>query len=141
MISRLRSFCRDESLGIVIPIGVVVLLAFWSVLQGVGAAFVTPILEEAFGDSDEFGGSQLDFTVGDIVFDWTFLGFQLPAFVILCGIVYILFIRPIPDDEIVDDESMRACPECASEIVAEARRCPFCTAVIEPLAGSAESAT
>ncbi len=35
------------------------------------------------------------------------------------------------------DPTVKACPECTSQIPAEARRCPMCTAVIER--GSAEA--
>jgi large conductance mechanosensitive channel len=141
MIARLRAFCREESLGIVLPVGFVLLFALWNLVEASSQAFVYPILTDLLEEDEQF--ARLDFTLGDVVFDWTFLGFELPAFIVLCGILYFVFIRPLPEgNEYIDesDDGMRSCPECFSEIVVEARRCPFCTAVIEPLTNSDGSA-
>jgi large conductance mechanosensitive channel len=54
-------------------------------------------------------------------------------------VVFFLVIKPVNalmsryrTEPPVDPPSTRKCPECLSEIPAEARRCAFCTAEVEP---------
>jgi large conductance mechanosensitive channel len=54
------------------------------------------------------------------------------AFLILAAIAYVLFIMRVPSDG-EPEPDMRECPECKSDIFAEATRCAFCTASLTPL--------
>ncbi len=55
-------------------------------------------------------------------------------------IAYVLFVMPLASDNTPDPDT-RECPECRSEIWADARRCAFCTSVLPPVAGAAQNLT
>lgn len=124
MIARVRDFCRDESLGIVLPGAFVILLALWSLLTAVGRGVFIPILDEIIGGSGSF--PRLETRIGDITLDWAFVVADAAALVLLGALVYYVFVRPIPEDA-EPETGMRECPECLSAVLVEARRCVFCT--------------
>lgn len=133
MIRRIREFLRSESLGIAIPVGVVALWAVWELIQSIVGNFVYPVFLEAFGD-ESFGsegfGFPLDFEIGGVRFQWDATLITGVSVLILLPLLYYTFIRPIPGEFEDDDSGTRECPECLSEVLIEARRCAFCTAVI-----------
>jgi hypothetical protein len=125
MIDRIREFFRDEHIGITIPVGVVTGITLSSLLLAVTTGLVIPALKSTpLGDDNEsFGGGffGLDFTIGDVTFDYT----QALAYSLVLGVLALiawwLFIRaPVG---IETDDNLRECPECKSLIVADARRC------------------
>jgi hypothetical protein len=134
MIARIREWCRSESLGIVVPVGFISLWVVWELLTVAVGSFIYPILIEPMED-DRFTGNE------DFGFKFTLLGvdFQPDAFIIngltaliLGFLFYVLFWRQSPED-FIEEEPTRECPECLSEILAEARRCAFCTAQVAPV--------
>jgi large conductance mechanosensitive channel len=138
MVDRIRDFFRNEHIGITIPVGVVAGLALSELLFHVSAAFLVPLLQETpLGDEGfpAFGLAGLDFSIGDVTFDYTQIvnyGFTVLA---LVAFAWFLFVRPTRAELAAaeEDDGMRECPECKSEIVAEATRCAFCTAQITPI--------
>lgn len=62
----------------------------------------------------------------------------LISFLLVAAVVYFFIVRPINRlmahflPKPADPQPMRQCPECLSQIPAAARRCSFCTAVVEP---------
>lgn len=142
MISKMRAWARGESAGVVVPVVFVLLYGLWQVTVALATSFVLPVVSYALDSYDSFGDvflPRLEFTIGEVGFDWTGFFVYSIAFVLLSGIAYVLFLRPIAEDGEIDD-GMRECPECKSEIVVDARRCRFCTASIEPLIGDAREA-
>lgn len=135
MRQRIRAWFRDQPLGLVIPVGVVVGYAAWSLLIDVAQTFVWPLLFH--WESGDVTSSRLTFHLGNVKFDYTLFAAYVVAFIALCAIVYYVFIeaKRAPDDDI----DTRDCPECKNEIWADATRCGFCTAVVEPLLPSEQA--
>ena len=129
IIFRLRDWFRSESLAITIPVGVVILLAVRGVLASLVGAFIWPIVAKPFEDDpfDPFS----DVTIFGVKFLWNAPLIELLSFALLAGLVYWVFVREIEEDE--PGAATRPCPECKSDIVAEATRCAFCTAVVTPV--------
>lgn len=123
MLVRLRQFFREQSLGITVPVGVVVGLTFQQVLVGLVVGF------EAAASRH---GNDLTITILGVDFYYqSFLAYAV-AWLVLAAIGYVLFLMPIESDEEAEPGT-RECPECKSEIASDATRCAFCTAEVTPL--------
>ena len=124
MLRRIRQYIRNESLGITIPVGVVLGLTaetlIAGVVQGLQAGHVRSI--KPLG----------------ISFYYQFALPYLIALLVLGGIAYVLFLMPIASDN-EPEPDIRECPECKSDIVAEATRCAFCTSPVTPLDATART--
>jgi large conductance mechanosensitive channel len=130
MFDRARKFLRHESLGITIPVGVVVGVAGLGLLRDLIYAFVAPVIEQAIGRGPQ---NELQFSIGDVTFRYVTALSEGIVFALLLLILYMLFHRPAQDEGGLDFE-LRECPECRSDIAMDAKRCAFCTSVVTPLA-------
>ena len=135
MVARIREWCRSESLGIVLPVGFILLFATWQLLARVAQGLIYPFLRNIFEDDDDafFGG--IDTEGGGVTIDVGFAVMDLIALLMLGALVYWLFVRPIRG-ELDEEDATRECPECLSEIMVEARRCAFCSAEVTPVSGA-----
>jgi len=123
MLGRVRRFFREESLGVTITVGVVVGLTLQQVVVGIVTGFEAAALRR---------GNDLSVTVLGIDFYYQALLAYAVAWAVLAALAWVLFVMPIaPDGEA--DGSTRDCPECKSEIAADATRCAFCTSPVAPL--------
>jgi large conductance mechanosensitive channel len=140
MIERVRRYFRDESVGIAVPVGFVLLYALWNLLISiVGGVFYPFVLHLAKGDAQD--AYRLDFHVGHVLVDVSTPFTYAVAFLLLVPVVYFVFVRGNDPDGDASFE-MRECPACKSDVFSDATRCAFCTSEIEPLsAGGAEEAT
>ena len=120
MLSRLREYVRNESPGITVPVGFVLFEAIRGVVFEVVVAFETTHSPKA--------------TVLGITFYWTGVLPEFIALVTMALIFFILFAWPWSG-------AVRRCPECKSRIAEDARRCAFCTSLVEPPASAASSMT
>ena len=129
MIQQFRNWFADKPLGITVPVGVLLGSILSQLLFSSIVAFVTPVLLRwRYGDATD--GARLTFHIGHVRFDYTnVLVYALGALVIGL-ILYVLFARRDGTDE--QDPAMRDCPECRNEIWSDAKRCGFCTSLIEP---------
>ena len=135
MILRVRAFCREESLGIVLPATLIALFAMWQVIEAAVTTFLLPLVASLFEERyPEYLFDRLVFDAGSMQFGWTMVFVESVAAVVLGATIYFLFVRPIPDD-VGSETGMRDCPECLSRVVVEARRCAFCTSAL-PAAGT-----
>lgn len=142
MILRVRAFCREESLGIVLPAALIALFAMWQVIEAAVSSFLVPLVanlvegEPEYANGSYFLGpmpyQHLTFHVGDVPFDWTLLFIESVAGLVMGAILYYLFVRHIPEG-VESETGMRDCPECFSRVVVEARRCAFCTSPLSPI--------
>ena len=125
-----------------LAIGIVIGVAFGSVVQALVKDIITPLLV-LFGGPPDF--SSWVVTVGSarlLVGD--FLN-ALIAFLLIALVVYFFVVLPVnklmekykPEPE---PGPTKECPECTSKIPDTARRCPECTAQLEPPSAEVEEA-
>ena len=131
----LREF-RDFVLrGNVVELAVAVVIgaAFGALVSALVSSFITPLIAAIGGKSDF---SALDFTINGSRFTYGVFLNALLSFLIIAAAVFFLIVRPLnalvahTRTEAPVAEVTRACPECLSQIPAEARRCAFCTAEV-----------
>jgi len=124
-----------------LAVAFVIATAFTAVVMALVKDFITPLIA-AIGGEPDF--SKLAFTVNHSTFLYgDFINSAL-AFVILAAVVYFLVVAPVARfltlTQRKQDATVRACPECLSEIPLQATRCMYCTAVVPPVAPAAPTA-
>jgi large conductance mechanosensitive channel len=133
----LREFRDFVMRGNVVELAVAVIIgaAFGAVITAFSAAFITPLIALIGGEPD-FGDLRLE--ISGTVFPYGDFLNALISFLIIAAVIFFLVVRPLnaltarlrPEPAV--DKVVRACPECLSDIPAEARRCAFCTAEVAP---------
>jgi large conductance mechanosensitive channel len=117
-----------------LAVAVVIGAAFGVIVTALVKDIITPIIATIGGRPDF---SNLYFTVNNSKFlIGDFLN-ALISFVMIAGVIYFAVI--IPMNKITArmkrgekvDPTEKTCPECLSQIPIKARRCKFCTAVLE----------
>ncbi len=130
--SGLRKFLFRGNL-IELAVAVVIGVAFNAVVQALIKDLITPLIG-AIGGQPDF--SKLTFTINKSHFAYgSFINAAL-SFVIIAAVVYYLLVAPATrltarlerQKEVTD----RECPECLSQIPVAAKRCMYCTAVLQP---------
>lgn len=115
-----------------LAVGIVIGGAFGALVTALVKDFVTPLIGAIFGTSKngmKFQVGAATFLVGD------FLD-ALLAFLIIAAVVFFLIVKPVnylvarSRREEPPDRTIRKCPECLSDIPADARRCAFCTSEV-----------
>ena len=121
-----------------LAVAVVVATAFVAVVNAFVRDILTPLIAAIFGKPDF---SQLDFTINNSRFLYGDLINFIIAFLSIAAVVFFFVVVPInallarSRKEEPDDPTIRKCPECLSEIPAEARRCRYCTTEVTPATG------
>jgi large conductance mechanosensitive channel len=123
--------------GNVIDLAVAVVIggAFGKVVSAFVADLLTPLIAAIVGQP-EFGG--LTFVVNKSKFLYGDLINAVVAFLLVATVVYFAIVVPMKaiTDRMKPKEApappaTKKCPECLSEIPIGARRCAFCTSVLE----------
>ena len=117
-----------------LAVAVVIGAAFGAIVTAFVKDIVTPIIA-AIGGKPDF--SNLYFTVNSSKFLIGDFINALISFVLVAGVIYFAVI--VPMNKIMlrlkrgekIDPTEKTCPECLSQIPIKARRCKFCTAVVE----------
>jgi large conductance mechanosensitive channel len=122
-----------------LAVAVVVGLAFAAVITAFVADVLTPLIAAIFGKPSF---SDLHFTLNHSVIRYGSFLNALLSFLIVATVVFFAVVVPLtallrrlnvlPKDE--PEPETRVCPECLSDIPAEARRCKFCTTEVTPAA-------
>ena len=113
-----------------LAVGVVIGVAFGSVVTGFVKDLVTPLIA-AIGGQPDF--SALYFTVNKSKFMYGDFIDLVIAFLIIAAVIYFLVVLPFQamaersKKEPPADPTTKKCSECLSEIPKDARRCAFCT--------------
>jgi large conductance mechanosensitive channel len=116
-------------------IGVVIGLAFATVITAFVKDLVTPLIA-AFGGQPDF--ATLTFTINNSKFSYGEFFNALIAFLIVAAVIYFFVVIPYTamiarsHKEPPPDPTIRKCPECMSDIPIEAKRCAFCGELVEP---------
>ena len=116
-----------------LAVAIVVGSAFVAVVNAFVKDILTPVIAAIAGRHDF---SQLDFTIHNSRFLYGDLINFIIAFISIATVVFFFVVVPINHflarsrKEPPPDPTVRKCPECLSEIPAEARRCAFCTSEV-----------
>lgn len=119
-----------------LAVAVVIGAAFGAVVTALVADFITPLIA-AIGGQQDF--SALDFTINSSTFRYGDFINKVLTFVLVAAAVFFLVVVPVnaviarSRGETPPDPTLRKCPECLSEIPAEARRCAHCTSEVTPV--------
>jgi large conductance mechanosensitive channel len=119
-----------------LAVGIVIGAAFGQIVSSVVAGLITPIIA-AIGGKPNFAA--LSFTINGSHFHYGLVINAIISFLIVAIAVFFVVVRPVnalmsrfrTEPGVV--EPTRPCPECLSDIPQRARRCAFCTAVVEPV--------
>ena len=116
-----------------LAVAIVVGTAFTAMVAAFVKDFITPFIAAIFGKSD-FSG--LYFTVHNSKFFYGSFINTVISFVIIATVVFFAVVVPLTAlmrrlNVLPKDEPMRECPECLSDIPEGARRCRFCTTLLE----------
>jgi large conductance mechanosensitive channel len=112
-----------------LAVAVVIGAAFGAIVTSLVDNIIMPIIG-AFGGQPDF--SALTFEINNSVFRWGAFLNSVIAFLIIAFVIYFFVVQPMnrlmakvaPTPE---EAAPAICPECFSEISAEANRCPNCT--------------
>jgi large conductance mechanosensitive channel len=135
MVKEFRDFILRGNV-VDLAVAVVIGAAFGAVVTSMVEDILTPIVAAIFGEPD-FSG--LTFEINGSVFRYGEFINAVIAFLTVAAAIFFVVVkpmnaltartrRPAPDAE----PTTRTCPECLSDIPLGARRCPFCTTVLEP---------
>jgi large conductance mechanosensitive channel len=118
-----------------IAVGIVIGVAFTTVVMALVGDLITPLIA-AIGGQPDFAG--LHFTIHHSLFAYGAFLNALISFVVIVAVLFYFVVKPLNvlmarfKSEPPVDTTVRPCPECLSAIPAEARRCAFCTAQVDP---------
>jgi len=127
LIADFKSFLVKGDL-VSLAVGLVMALVFAAVVKALIADLITPIIALIFGQPNFEG---LSFTINSSHFLYGDFINALITFVTTGFAVFLFVVRPYQAfmaRRATEDPSVKACPECTTEIPAAARRCPQCTA-------------
>jgi large conductance mechanosensitive channel len=116
-----------------LAVGVVVGAAFGTVVTALVADLLTPLIA-AVAKVPDFSG--LFFTINGSKFLYGNLINALISFLLVATAVFFFVVKPMnylierSHKEPPPDPTTRKCPECASEIPLDAKRCKFCAQVV-----------
>lgn len=115
-------------------VGVVMGVAFKSVVDGLVKGLITPLIAAIAGQADF---SELAFTLNGSQFLYGQLINAVISFLITAVVVFYVIIKPMNhfmvryrDEEVPTVPTMHKCPFCRQEIAIAATRCPFCTSEV-----------
>ncbi len=126
----LKGFKEFIGRGSVVELAVAVVIgaAFGAVIASLVADLLTPLIAMIFGQPD-FG--DLSFTINGSIFMYGAFLNALFAFLTVAAAIYFFVVLPMNKLEERrkrgQDPDTRECPQCLSDIPAQARRCAFCT--------------
>ncbi len=119
-----------------LAIAVVIGAAFGGIVTALVKDIITPIIAAVVGKPDfsaiHFTINHSTFLIGDFIN-------AVVSFVLIAAAVFFFVLKPLnilmarSKKEPPPDPTLRNCPECLSTIPSSAKRCMYCTAVVEPV--------
>jgi large conductance mechanosensitive channel len=113
-----------------LAVAVIIGVAFGAVVNSLVTDLITPLIAAIVGEPSFTG---LTFEIGDAEFFYGNFLDTLFTFITVAAAVFFFVVVPynrfvaMMRKEQSPDPTSRKCPECLSEIPAEAKRCAFCT--------------
>ncbi len=134
MVKGFKNFLMRDDV-ITVAIGLVVALAFSNLVKAFTDSVINPLVARAQPDTSGLGlGWQLGETGNETTFldIGTFIS-AIVYFVVFMATVYLFIVLPYKHVQKVrgktvfgDEPATKECPECLSNIPADARKCKFC---------------
>ena len=121
-------------------VGIVIGLAFATVVTALVADLITPLIAAIFGKQDF---SSLTFTINGSTFHYGDFINALITFLLIATALFFFVLKPVnilvarARREGPPDPEVRNCPECLSEIPIAAKRCSYCTTEVGAAPGFA----
>ena len=119
-----------------LAVAVVIGAAFIAIVTAFVKDLLTPLIA-AIGGKSDFSG--LYFTINNSKFLYGDFINAVISFLIVAAVVYFLVVVPMnaimkrmTPSPVEKAPTTRKCPECLSDIPLGARRCAYCTAIVEP---------
>jgi large conductance mechanosensitive channel len=130
VVSLLKEFKQFLMRGNLVELAVafVIGVVFAALIKSFIADLITPIIALIFGKPN-FGG--LSFTINSSRFLYGDFINALITFATTAAAIFFFVVKPynvLMSRRAQEDPTVKACPECTSEIPIKARRCPMCTA-------------
>jgi large conductance mechanosensitive channel len=113
-----------------LAVAIVIGLAFVALVGALVKDIITPIIAAIAGKHDF---SALSFTIHKSRFLYGDFINAIITFISVAAAVFFFIVKPLmarSRKEPMPDPSIKKCPECLSDIPAEARRCAFCTSEV-----------
>lgn len=113
-----------------LAVAIVIGVAFGAVVTAFVEDLITPLMAAVFGEPDF---SALDFTINDSTFRYGDFINKVISFLTIAAAVFFFVVVPVnalmarAKKEAPPDPAVKRCPECLSDVPAEAKRCAFCT--------------
>jgi large conductance mechanosensitive channel len=121
-----------------LAVGVVIGVAFTSVVQALVRDLITPLIA-AIGAKPDFG--TLTFMLNHSLFRYGDFINALVTFIIIAAVVFFFVVMPVNHLVALSQRGRQApgpttrdCPECLSRIPLKATRCAFCAVQVVPVA-------
>jgi large conductance mechanosensitive channel len=117
-----------------LAVAIVIGLAFVALVGALVKDIITPIIAAIAGKHDF---SALSFTINKSRFLYGDFINAIITFVSVVAAVFYFVVKPVSAlmaryrKEPLPDPSIKKCPECLSDVPAEARRCAFCTSELQ----------
>jgi large conductance mechanosensitive channel len=118
-----------------LAVAFVIGVAFGALVNALVTDLITPLIAAIFGKHDF---SSLTFTIHKSRFLYGDFINAVLTFISIAAAVFFFVVKPYNalmarrKTEPPVDDTVRACPECLSDIPKAARRCAFCTAEVAP---------
>ena len=115
-----------------LAVGVIIGAAFSAIVASLAADVLTPIIGLIFGNPDFSAITLGPIKIGNLLN-------AIVAFLITAIVLYFFIVAPMNalaerfQPKKPEPQPIRQCPECLSDIPVAARRCSFCTSVVEPV--------
>jgi large conductance mechanosensitive channel len=132
LVSEFKTFLLRGNL-VDLAVAIVIGLAFVALVGALIKDIITPLIAAIAGKPDF---SALHFTIHKSRFLYGDFINAVITFLLIAAAVFFLVVKPVNvllaryRKEPPPDPSIRKCPECLSDIPAEARRCSFCTSPV-----------
>jgi large conductance mechanosensitive channel len=131
----IKFIVRGNMIGL--AVGVVIGSLFSSLVQTFVATFITPFISLISGHNGAFASASWHW--GQTTVNYGQFINALITFVLIAAAIYFLIVLPM--NKIAEamnpfhdlSKAKRACPECLSNIPAQATRCSFCTTAVTPI--------
>lgn len=133
MVQEFKKFIMKGNL-VELAVAFIIGAVFATLVKAFIGDLITPIIALIFGQPNF---ATLSFTINSSHFLYGDFINNAITFLTTAAVVFFFVVKPydvLMSRRAQEDPTVKPCPECTSDIPIAARRCPLCTAVLEPAA-------